>query len=90
VGVTRAWITETDFGDAWPFTVARGLLQCTGSNGYGPVTFYSGGIQYALNDAAIVDGAGTRVDPILADDPDIPASKKDIQPVIERGLELCA
>ena len=80
-------ITRAQFGDAWPFTVDEGVLRCEGEGGVGAVIFEAEGTEYGVNGVAKSQGYAD-VEPIWADDPSIGA-KKNIGPIIDRGLELC-
>ena|SRR5437660_8134727 len=77
-------VTRADFGDAWPLTVDGGTLACEGA---GAVTFTVGGTTYAVNGMASGNGQWPDIDPIWAKGSDTP--KKDIGPLIDRGLQLC-
>ena len=82
-------ITASEFGDAWPFTVDQGTLSCTGSNGIGEVLFTVDDVTYAVNNVARHQGIYADIDAIWADSPSRPGLKKNIQPIIKRGLALC-
>lgn len=82
-------ITKADFGDAWPFTVDEGVLTGTGSGGVGEVTFTTNGVTYGVNGLANGTGKYAEIEAIWAANPSIPGTKKDIGPIIKRGLELC-
>lgn len=76
----------------WPLTVERGQLRCIGSRGAGAVVFLTpDGTNYAVNGTAktqLPDVA--EIDAIWANDRSLGAGlKKDIGPLIERGLKLC-
>ena len=72
--------------DRWPLTVDEGTLRCEGA---GSVTFEAGGQTYAVNGTARGLDAGSDIDIIWADDPDVDGLKLSIGPLINRGLELC-
>lgn len=56
--------------------------------GWGSVTFKARGDVYAVN--GLAKGQGFKdIEPIWADDPET-GSKKNIGPIIDRGLALCA
>jgi hypothetical protein len=78
-------VTREDMGDNWPLTVDGGTLHCEGA---GAVTFTTDdGTTYAVNGLALGMHKWPDIDPLWAD-----ASgglKKDIGPLIERGLSLC-
>ena len=65
-------------------TVDGGTLACEGA---GAVTFTVGGTTYAVNGMASGNGQWPDIDPIWAKGSDTP--KKDIGPLIDRGLQLC-
>lgn len=83
---TSVEVTRADFGRDWPLTVDSGVLSCEGA---GAVYFTSGGTRYALNGLAQGQGDAPEVDPIWADNPSGFAPKKNIGPLIDRGLQLC-
>ena len=72
-------------GADWPLTVEAGTLDCIGA---GAVTFTSeDGTTYAVNGLALSSTSYPDIDAIWAD-----ASgglKKNIGPLIDRGLALC-
>ena len=82
-------ISKQDFGEAWPFKVDSGILAGYGSGGVGQVVFTANGVTYALNETAARTGACDKVSAVWADDPSKPGEKKDLGPVIARGLQLC-
>ncbi len=95
---TNAPIARADFGDAWPFTVPAGVLNCTvvGRLSSGleiqSVTFAVNGKVYAINGVArghAKQNGWHEVTPIWRNNPRIPGAKVDIGPVISRGLQLC-
>lgn len=45
-------ITESDFGEEWPFTVGEGVLHCSDNE----VTFRANGLEYAVNGSATAAG----------------------------------
>lgn len=75
----------SDFGSNWPLTVSSGKLKCTKN----AVTFIDGATIYALNGAAKELSYAVDVAPIWADNPSVAGLKKDIGPLIDRGLKLC-
>lgn len=88
-------ITRSEFGERWPFTVDEGVLafRQTGrlKNGdpVGAVTFTANGKTYGVNGIARGKASGhADIEEILADDPAVPGLKKNISPIIERGLKL--
>jgi hypothetical protein len=78
------YVSRALLGDAWPLTVADGVLACRDR----AVTFASGGVVYALNGTAKDRGLGADIAPIWADGA-VEGLKKNIGPLIERGLLLC-
>jgi hypothetical protein len=80
-----AHVTRAQFVDEWPLTVDGGDLRCEN----GAVVFEGddGGL-YAVNGTAKANGT-PGIEPIWADDPDLPGVKINIGPLIDRGLELC-
>jgi hypothetical protein len=80
-------ITRDEFGDDWPFTVEGGVLRCEGEGGVGAVIFEAEETEYGVNGVAKSQGYAD-IEPIWADEPSTGA-KKNIGPIIDRGLELC-
>lgn len=76
-------VSAADFGDKWPLTVDSGVLRCEEQ----AVVFRYEGVDYAVNGTAKSRGYPP-IDPIWADG-DLEGTKKDIGPLIQRGLELC-
>jgi Protein of unknown function (DUF2511) len=85
VGPTKSMrVSRSQLGEEWPFTVEEGLVQ---GRGWGSVTFKARGEVYAVN--GVAKGQGFKnIDAIWANDP-ATGLKKNIGPIIERGLELC-
>ena len=77
-------VKKEDFGDAWPFTVDAGRVQCV--DGMYAV-FEAGGQTYALNGAAKSKYAG--LDSIWRDNPELAGTKVNIGPMIELALSRC-
>lgn len=74
--------------EAWPFTVDKGTLKCSG----GLVTFAVGNKTYAVNGSAKTKGRAigwVDVAEIWRNNPAIPGTKISISPVISQGLDLC-
>lgn len=82
---TSERITRVQFGEDWPFIVDEGVLR---RHRIGSVTFKANGTEYAVNGLAKSQGFKD-VDEIWADDPET-GMKKNIGPIIERGLGLAA
>lgn len=80
------YVSREMLGDDWPLTVEDGVLDCSGAQA---VTFTTGGGTYAVNGMAESATDFPAIDPIWADDPTGAAPKKNIGPLIERGLALC-
>jgi len=87
-------IRKSTFGDAWPFTVDKGVLACIPHGQQTlEIIFHANGITYAVNGTArsrrdnglpvYADLAG-----IWADDPAIPGAKKKIGPLIDLAKSL--
>jgi hypothetical protein len=90
LSASEAKITKQEFGDKWPFTVDEGILACKGTSSFGEVTFTANGKTYAVNGAARGTKKYIPADEIWADNPSpLGGPKKDIGPIIERGLKLC-
>lgn len=88
-------ITREEYGDAWPFTVDSGVLRgvptgqrTAGGTEIAEVTFTTGGKTYALNGTARGAARYAEIDGIWANHPSIVGIKKNIGPIIDRGLEL--
>jgi hypothetical protein len=79
-------VTRADFGKDWPLTVDAGVLSCEGASA---VYFTANGIRYAVNGSARTRKDAPDIDPIWAKDPRGYSPKKDIGPLIDRGLQLC-
>ena len=87
-GTLRISATDVPRGD-WPLTVQEGVLRCEGSGGIGAVVFRTpDGTDYGVNGTALGQGF-PRIDAIWKKDPDIPGTRINIGPVLDRGLELC-
>ena len=74
--------------DQWPFSITAGVLGCEGQS----VTLRANGHTYAINGSAKTQGKklGWRdVREIWKDNPEIPGTKMDIGPMINKGLLLC-
>jgi hypothetical protein len=87
-------ITRQDFGEDWPFTVDEGILafRATGelSTGeqVGAVTFTVNGKTYGVNGIAMGHKQYADITAIWAPHPTIKGARKNIGPVIDRGLRL--
>ncbi len=93
-GSTQVKITQAEYGDKWPFTVSEGVLHyrdtgvTVGTTRMIEVLFTANGVTYALNGTAKENSSYTNVDSIWAKNPSLPGIKKDIGPIIDRGLAL--
>lgn len=81
------FVSRSTLGERWPLTVESGTLHCEGS----AVTFVTGGTTYAVNGTAVgqMERRGWKdIGAIwaLAEQ----GLKKDISPLIDRGLALCS
>lgn len=87
-----AKVSRADMGRKWPLTVNKGRLVCIGSRGVGAVVFVApDGTNYAVNGTAKgrLDHAAD-INTIWADDKALGMGlKKNIGPLIDRGLKLC-
>ena len=86
-----AELKSADLGEAWPFTVERGTLQCH-RNTF--LTFTANSRIYAINGSASTYAKSAQlpwvdVRPIWRDNPQIPGTKVPLGAVIERGTALC-
>lgn len=88
-------LSQDQFKERWPLTVTSGTLGCepvSGNLKVQLVTFSSGGKTYALNGIACGHAkkrGWLEVRPIWKDNPEIPGTKINIGPLIDRGLALC-
>ena len=82
-------ISKQEFGNDWPFTVDEGILACKGSGGVGEVVFTANGASYAVNGVAKGTKKYRPIEEVWAENPTVPGTKKNIGPIIERGLKLC-
>lgn len=81
-------ISRQEYGDRWPFTVEEGILDWEATPTGTAVTFTANGVTYAVNGTAMTAGKYADIEPIWAADPKGLWPKKDIGPIIDRGLEL--
>jgi hypothetical protein len=87
LGTNEMSVNALMFGKDWPFTVTAGVLGCDGDREV--VTFRNGGKTYALNGTAVGKRRYLPVEAIWTRDRDIPGARKNIGPMIEKGLTLC-
>ena len=83
-------ITRSEYGEAWPFTIDEGYLDCERGSA---VVFRSEGTTYGMNGPGIqthqpIDPIW-RDDPRVAGDPRLRGLKVNVGDLIDRGLELC-
>lgn len=79
-------VTQSEYGDRWPFTVTEGTLRCYNDPPRKHVVLDAGnGVQYGLNGAA--RGAGKFPDSKQIMKPE--RFGVHLQPFIDRGLTLC-
>jgi hypothetical protein len=85
------YVPETTWTDEpWPLTISEGTLACESiSANLGRVTFTTGGNTYWVNGIAKAAQRYADLDEIWRDNPDIPGTKVNIGPLIDRGLALC-
>ena len=79
-------ISEKDYGDKWPFTVASGRVECIAPS---KVVFHANGKTYAVNGMASGDKRFRDLREIWRDNPDPIFPKINIGPIIDKGLTLC-
>ena len=83
---------ETRSDRPWPFTVSEGTLLCApygvGGNQQS-VTFVANRRMYAANGTAKGTDQFEDIDAIWKDNPDIPGTKVNIGPILDKGLSLC-
>lgn len=87
------YVSEETWSDGpWPFTVPEGTLLCApygvGGNQQS-VTFVANRAMYAVNGTAKGTGQFEDIDSIWKENPDIPGTKVNIGPMLEKGLSLC-
>lgn len=81
-------VTKAVMGDDWPLSVDEGTLRCEGSGGVGSVTIEVDGTTYAVNGTAKGGGENKDIESIWAA-AETAGLKKDISPLIDKGLDLC-
>ena len=85
-------ITESEYGEKWPLTVAGGALSCKPVGSLGIVTFTANGKTYAVNGTAMGQAKKNgwkEIDEIWKPNPTIPGTKIDMEPILDKGLSLC-
>lgn len=87
------YVSEATWADGpWPLTVPEGTLLCAPYGVGGAqqsVTFVANRTMYAVNGTAKGTGQFEAIDSIWKDNPDIPGTKVNIGPMLEKGLSLC-
>lgn len=79
-------ISRANFGDEWSLMVDEGNLRCEEPS---RIVFTDpAGTEWGVNGMAVTHGY-PEIDPIWADNPNISGVKKNIRPLIDRGLALC-
>jgi hypothetical protein len=83
-------VSDSDFGDEWPFTVDNGTVECLGDPYV--IIFRSNGRTYALNDAARATEQYEDISVIVRTDDNYPGGqvKMDLSIIEFEGLKLCA
>lgn len=76
---SRYLVSQTEYGDKWPFKVSQGLLKCDPP---GIVTFWANERTYGLNELASSRGYGKITDILVS-------PNADTLPIISKGLKLC-
>lgn len=76
--------SRDDYGNAWPFTVDQGRVECSA----GAVVFVVAQGRYGLNEAALQAGAPAP-DAIMLRDDASTEPKIGYGTIVERGLRLC-
>jgi hypothetical protein len=87
-------LVSTTFGDKWPLTIPYVTARCQGITVAGrPLKAVSldapWGKSYAANGTAKDHSSLPDIDPIWAENPDVPGLKMDMSPVVDAGLALC-
>ena len=77
-------VTRAQYGDAWPFTVEQGHVDCVP---YQKAVFRTRGRTYALN--GLARSKYPEIDPIWRAHPELPGLKVNIGPMIDLALEQC-
>lgn len=84
-----AYVSRAQFGADWPLTVKEGRLRCDETEGFHAVFLKWNGRWYAVNGIARITTTNPKIDELLADAPGSATVKRDVMPLIFRGLELC-
>jgi len=87
------FVTSTEYGDKWPYTIPEGRLSCTSNvvAGYQKqyITIEHAGVTYAINGSARSSGRYQPLEKIWRDNPAYPGSKIPDPGIIQKGLRLC-
>ena len=89
-GHPKGYVSRATLGADWPLTTNDGVLACEGSGGVGSATITTDGTKYALNGIAKGRKDGADIDPVWAADDSGLGLKKNIGPLIDAALKLCA
>ncbi|WP_163645871.1 DUF2511 domain-containing protein [Mycobacterium conspicuum] len=83
----RGYVSQATWTDGpWPLTVPDGTLRCEPP---GRVTITNGGVTYWINGSAKAAHKYADLHDVWRDNPDIPGTKIDIGPLLDRGRALC-
>jgi len=86
INVLADKVSKSSFNGVWPLTVKEGTLACDNN----AVTFKTkNGKVYAVNGVAGDRGAQP-IDPIWANNPELPGAKLSISDLLKQGLSLCS
>lgn len=84
-------IDAESFGSPWPFTFEEAYVACHAGQAV-TVMDANSGRMYPLNGTARHKASQLGLEPlepVWRDNPDLPGTKVDVGPVIEKGLSLC-
>lgn len=79
-------VSAAEMGETWPLTVPSGTLRCESR----AVIFEVDGTRYAVNGTAKDRKLGTDIEAIWAITSPALGTRKNIGPLIDRGLKLCS
>lgn len=85
-GFKSEQVGRTDYGEAWPLTVADALLVCDPG---GVPTVQVDGRAYGLRNVATPEETEKGLRRIWVNDPDGVGGKKDMTILLENALDLC-
>ncbi len=83
---TSVFITQTEYGDNWPFTVSYGELECLPP---GIIIFKANDKTYAVNKLAANSRQYKNLSDIWKETSNQSMTKVDISLIINKGLKLC-